>query len=433
MAKKTKDSNLSIEERLEQALIPNWDEPYKLPPNWCWVNLQSVLQHQSGNSKLIKGKLESEKKEGLYDAYSASGQDVYTASYEHEGDAIIVSAVGARCGKAFLAKGKWSAIANTHIIYTNDKLIDIRYLYYVLNDEFWWVKRGNAQPFIVVNESLSKPFALPPLKEQLRIVSRIESLFAKLDEAKKRAQEVIDEFEIRKAAILYKAFSGELTAKWRDENRINNYSYSKKRFDEVAIIKSNLVDPAEYQDYPHIAPDNIEKKTGVLLEYHTIAEDGVKSGKHRFYPGQILYSKIRPNLSKVVVVDFDGLCSADMYPIEAIGDTKCLWYFMLSENFLEQASSAGSRSVLPKINQKELSALTVTIPDSIEEQKEIANIIDSLLAKEYQVKETAEVVVEQIDTMKKAILARAFRGELGTNDPTEESALELLKRVLESK
>ena len=166
------------------------------------------------------------------------------------------------------------------------------------------------------------------------------------------------------------------------------------------------------------------------MEYHTIAEDGVKSGKHRFYPGQILYSKIRPNLSKVVIVDFDGLCSADMYPIEAIGDAKCLWYFMLSENFLEQASSAGSRSVLPKINQKELSALTVTIPDSIEEQKEIANIIDSLFAKEYQVKETAEAVIEQIDTMKKAILARAFRGELGTNDPSEESAVELLKQVL---
>ena len=166
------------------------------------------------------------------------------------------------------------------------------------------------------------------------------------------------------------------------------------------------------------------------MEYHTIAEDGVKSGKHRFYPGQILYSKIRPNLSKVVVVDFDGLCSADMYPIEAIGDARCLWYFMLSENFLEQASSAGSRSVLPKINQKELSVLTVTIPESIEEQKELANIIDSLFAKEYQVKETAEAVIEQIDTMKKAILARAFRGELGTNDPSEESAVELLKKIL---
>ena len=274
------------------------------------------------------------------------------------------------------------------------------------------------------------PFPMPPLEEQKRIVSHIELLFAKLDEAKEKAQEVVDGFETRKAAILHKAFSGELTARWREENGVNTIGYAKRRFDEVAIIKSNLVDPAKYQNYPHIAPDNIEKKTGVLLEYHTIAEDGVKSGKHRFYPGQILYSKIRPNLSKVVVVDFDGLCSADMYPIEALGDARCLWYFMLSENFLEQASSAGSRSVLPKINQKELSVLTVTIPDSIEEQKEIANIIDSLFAKEYQVKETAEAVIEQIDTMKKAILARAFRGELGTNDPDEENAVELLKKVL---
>lgn len=78
-----------------------------------------------------------------------------------------------------------------------------------------------------------------------------------------------------------------------------------------------------------------------------------------------------------------------------------------------------------------MSSLTVTIPESIEEQKELANIIDSLFAKEYQVKETAEAVIEQIDTMKKAILARAFRGELGTNDPSEESAVELLKKVLD--
>ena len=204
----------------------------------------------------------------------------------------------------------------------------------------------------------------------------------------------------------------------------------KKRFDEVATIKSNLVDPATFPDFPHIAPDNIEKKTGVLLEYHTVSEDGVTSGKHRFYPGQILYSKIRPYLSKVVVVDFDGLCSADMYPIEAKGNTKCLWYYMLSEEFLEQASTAGSRSVLPKINQKELSALTVVLPTLSDEQTEIVRILDDLLAKEQQAKEAAEAVLEQIDLMKKSILARAFRGELGTNDPAEESAVELVKDII---
>ena len=66
----------------------------------------------------------------------------------------------------------------------------------------------------------------------------------------------------------------------------------------------------------------------------------------------------------------------------------------------------------------------------VDEQAEIVRILDDLLAKEQQAKEAAEGGLEQIDLMKKAILARAFRGELGTNDPREESAVELLKQVL---
>ena len=97
---------------------------------------------------------------------------------------------------------------------------------------------------------------------------------------------------------------------------------------------------------------------------------------------------------------------------------------------MEQASSAGSRSVLPKINQKELSALTVFLPTLNNEQEEIVRILDDMFAKEQQAKEAAEEVLEQIDLIKKSILARAFRGELGTNDPNEESAVELLKQIL---
>ena len=183
---------------------------------------------------------------------------------------------------------------------------------------------------------------------------------------------------------------------------------------------SNLVDPSDYQGYPHIAPDNIEKKSGQLLEYRTIAEDKVKSGKHRFYAGQILYSKIRPYLSKVVVIDFDGLCSADMYPIEAQKgmNTYFLWYYMLSDEFLEQATTAGSRSVLPKINQKELSQIRIRVT-CIEEQLKIVKTLNSLFAQEQRARDLAESVLAQIDVMKKSILARAFRGELGTNDPSE--------------
>ena len=431
MAKKTKDSNLSIEERLEQALIPNWDEPYKLPENWCWVKLSTVCSLENGEKSTEKDLvyLDAKTLRGITEPKTRDSGIVVNK------DQKVILVDGENSGEVFVVpyRGYMGSTFKIINIAANADEMYIRYFIDQNRERLRNSKVGSAIPHLNKDLFFDLKLPFPTLCEQKRIVSRIETLFVKLDEASEKAQEVVDGFETRKAAILHKAFSGELTAKWREENDVDRGNYAKRRFDEVAIIKSNLVDPAEYQDYPHIAPDNIEKKTGVLLEYHTIAEDGVKSGKHRFYPGQILYSKIRPNLSKVVVIDFDGLCSADMYPIEAIGDAKCLWYFMLSENFLEQASSAGSRSVLPKINQKELSALTVTIPDSLEEQKEIANIIDSLFAKEYQVKETAEAVIEQIATMKKAILARAFRGELGTNDPSEESAVELIKQIIEEK
>lgn len=73
--------------------------------------------------------------------------------------------------------------------------------------------------------------------------------------------------------------------------------------------------------------------------------------------------------------------------------------------------------------------MAVPIPEC-DEQREIVRTLSALFNKEQQAKEAAETVLSQIDTMKKAILARAFRGELGTNDSAEESAVELIKSVL---
>lgn len=428
MAQKKKTAALTLEERLQAALVPDWEQPYKVPENWCWVNASFLFRIEYGRGLSTKQLTDTG-----YSVFGANGRIGYYSDYMYEDPQALMSCRGAYSGHMNKSVPYSYITSNSLIISCIIPRTDVDYICYLFSAlDVSKLISGTAQPQVTVQAFDGFAIPLPPLPEQQRIVDRIESLFAKLDEAKEKVQAVVDSYETRKAAILHKAFTGELIAKWREQNGINNTGYNERRFDEVAIIKCNLVDPVNYQNYPHIAPNNIEKKTGVLLEYHTIAEDGVKSGKHRFFPGQILYSKIRPNLSKVVIVDFDGLCSADMYPIEAIGDARCLWYFMLSENFLEQASSAGSRSVLPKINQKELSALTVTIPDSIEEQREIAKIIDSLFTKEYRAKETAEAVLEQIDIIKKSILSRAFRGELGTNDPSEESAVELLKQVLET-
>lgn len=427
MARAKKEAALTPEERLQAALVPDWEWPYKLPENWCWVYAPHIFDIEYG-----KGLPTKQLSDTGYPVFGANGQIGFYSEYMYKEPQALMSCRGAYSGTMNKSLPYSYVTSNSLIISSPRGLMGTDCIYYLFSAlNVSELISGTAQPQVTVQAFDGFPIPLSPLAEQQRIVDRIESLFAKLDEAKEKAQAVVDSFETRKAAILHKAFTGELTAKWREEHGVSIDNWKTTRFDSVAAIRSNLVDPAEYQSFPHIAPDNIEKKTGVLLEYHTIAEDGVTSGKHRFYSGQILYSKIRPYLSKAVVVDFDGLCSADMYPIEAYQNARCLWYYMLSDEFLLQASTAGSRSVLPKINQKELSALTVHLPTNDREQEEIARILDELFDKEQQSKEAAEAVLDQIDLMKKSILARAFRGELGTNDPSEESAVELLRQVIE--
>ena len=123
---------------------------HALPKGWRHVALGSVADAKPGNNKLIKGKQYSEDGPDRYPGYSATGQDIYCAHFEYDRQGIILSAVGARCGKCFFAESKWTAVANTHVILPDEKLVDTKFLWYLVNDEIFWVKSGTAQPFVAV-------------------------------------------------------------------------------------------------------------------------------------------------------------------------------------------------------------------------------------------------------------------------------------------
>ena len=148
--------------------------------------------------------------------------------------------------------------------------------------------------------------------------------------------------------------------------KLNPMGWPVVSFDEIAIIDGNMTTDFErYAEYPHIGIDSIEKDTGILKDYRTVAEDGVISGKYVFTSNHIIYSKIRPNLNKVALPAFDGLCSADAYPILPITG-KCnrvfLAYDMRSSFFLDYILQFCNRTNLPKVNRKEVSGFKTPLP-----------------------------------------------------------------------
>lgn len=152
------------------------------------------------------------------------------------------------------------------------------------------------------------------------------------------------------------------------------------KFGSVTRIANGQVSPKDkpYDSYLHIGPENIESNTGRIGQLQTAAQQGLISGKYVFDDKAIVYAKIRPNLNKVCVPGFTGLCSADAYPIWASNGMICrgfLAHYMRSEMFLRQSIAASMRTGMPKINRPDLQGLKIALPP-LDEQEHIAAILD---------------------------------------------------------
>lgn len=445
---KRKESALTPEEKLAQALVLEDEQPYKVPDNWCWTTLEKVATVVTGGTP---SKSHPEYYEGTFPFYKPAdldaGRYVYEASeyLSDEGKAVsriipqdstAVCCIGSigKCG--YIAReGTTNQQINSAIPYFNPL-----YLYYFLNtdqfaNELW--SKASATTISIVNKSKMEQcyFPLAPLAEQQRIVDRIEYLFAKLDEAKEKAQSVLDSFETRKAAILHKAFTGELTAKWRAEHGLDMGSWKPAKFSDVLDVRDGTHDSPQYYDtgYPLVTSKNL--KDGLITDKdikYICQEDYDKiNERSKVDIGDILFAMIGTIGNPVVVQAEPHFAIKNMALFKSVGKINPFFvkYYLESKTVMDKMQKEAKGSTQKFVALGYLRAFPIDVPME-QEQEEVVRILDSLFAKEQQAKEAAEAVLEKIDLLKKSILARAFRGELGTNDPSEESALELLKRIL---
>lgn len=204
------------------------------------------------------------------------------------------------------------------------------------------------------------------------------------------------------------------------------------RFYEVANIAANLVSPQNYGAYLHLAPDNIEKFSGKLFDCNTVADDKIKSPNHLFFKGQLIYSKIRPALRKAVIAPFDGLCSADMYPLNVFCKTEFLLLYILSDIFTYQVLANETRVKMPKTNQEELKKVLIPLPPLAEQERIAAKIKDAFVYCE-----ELEAAEKELDTLEsqfseylpKSILQAAVQGKLVPQNVHDEPADKLLERI----
>lgn len=241
------------------------------------------------------------------------------------------------------------------------------YIYYLFRYRSWDEGTNKAVMGKTLNKAtLSKvEIEICSIEKQKEIVEFLDKVSVILDGRNKELQK-LDELVRARFVEMF----GDL--------KTNSKGWKIVGFKECADIDTNMVhDFEEYEDYPHIGIDSIEKETGKLVGYRTIAEDGVISGKYLFTPKHIIYSKIRPNLNKVAMPDFDGLCSADAYPIlvkEGVCNREYFGYTLRSKYFLDYILAFSSRTNLPKVNKNQVEGFTLPLPP-IELQNQFADFV----------------------------------------------------------
>ena len=450
-----KKTALTIEERLQQALVPAEEQPYEVPENWVWVRLGAVNKYISKSVNPIS---EPDKIFELYSVPSMvdnypeiiAGSDIGSSKQSVCKKDVLLCKINPRINRVWkvsqftdnelIASSEWIIIRNNHI--------DENYLMYCFQSKYF--REFMLSNVSGVGGSLMRaqpkyvqtyPVPLPPLSEQQRIVERIEELFAKLDEAKERLQEVADSFAVRKAAILHKAFTGELTKQWRRENGMSDESWEEETIGDVCTVNpkkidaKNLDDNLEVSFVPMAAVSDV---FGEIVNHEVKNLQDVRTGFTNFSEGDVIFAKITPCMengkSAIVgpLVNDIGYGSTEFYVLRCKKElyNKYLYHMVRNTTFRAEAKAVMTGAVgqqrVPKTFLQEYQLLLPTLS----EQHEIVRLIDDLLARERKAQQATEQALASIDLMKKSILARAFRGELGTNKASEASALELLRQVL---
>ena len=408
-----------------------------LPKNWVETDLMNLCEVYTG-----KKDANFATENGKYNFFTCAYKPLRSDSYSFEGNVLILPGNGVNVGEVFYFSGKFEAYQRTYIV--NEIKIDPKYLFYHFRS-FWreigsLKQFGSATNYIKIGNFKDYKVQFPPLAEQQRIVAKLDRLFGHLDNLKQRLEHIPTLLKQFRQSVLTQAVTGKLTEEWREGKELGEWretelinlvlqkprnGYSPAGVDYTTEVKSlslSATTSGKFNDskvkYLDIEKPNIDShlwlKKGDILIQRSNSLDYV--GTSAIYDGED-YDFIYPDIMMKIQVNEKIINSYMNY---VLSSSKVRKYY--------KDNATGTAGNMPKINQVVVSNTPIYYPPE-EEQTEIVHRVENLFSKADIIEAAYDKLKQQIDSLPQAILAKAFKGELVAQLPTDGDAKDLLKEI----
>ena len=415
------------------------EAPYELPEGWKWIKIKDCFDVTSSKRVLKedwkdKGipfyrtrELVKLSENGFVDNELFIDKSYYDELKEKYGvpkiGDLLISGVGT-IGVPFVitTEDEFYFKDGNVIWFKNKGQIIPNYIFYLYRSDFIFNQIHNmsagttVDTYTIVN-AMNTVIPLPPtLTEQQRIVNRIATMFAKLDQAQEKAQSVLDSFETRKAAILHKAFTGQLKI---DNEELTIEDWEETTIGECCKLGSGGTPSKSHPEYyengdiPWLKTGEIDWNDIYDVE-EKITNEGVENSSAKIFPAESVVvamygmgvTRGKAAIIKIPTATNQAVCV--LQPNEKLNNRFLFYYFMCNYWQIREQSVGGNQL---NLSGKIIASFPIKLPP-LNYQLSIVNFLDTVLEKESRAKEAAGAVLDQIALLKKSILARAFRGEL---------------------
>jgi len=409
----------------------------ELPKGWVETEIDNLFYLVYGKGLLTKDLIEDG-----YDVYGANGIIGKYSKYLYKDSKVIISCRGAGCGIIHRTK-PFAYVTSNSIVFEEISAnhINLDFIKYALESiDKEDVITGTAQPQITIQllKNLQIPF--PPLREQKRIVAKLDTLFGHLDALKTRLDRIPQLLKDFRQKVLTQAVTGKLTEKlnkW-DKIKLGDLVLKGGIFD--GPFGSNL----KTEDYTTkgirvVRLENIEHLNFIENKSTFVSDEKYDTLlRHTVIEGDIIFSSfisediracILPEIKTKAIAKADCFC---IRPNESLVNKKYLLFFLVSNNAFNQLVTKIHGATRPRINTTQLKTLVISLPE-LREQQEIVRRVESLFAKADQIEASYQKLKAKIEQLPQALLAKAFRGELVEQLPTDGDVQELLEEIRKAK